>query len=118
MSQYWFRVRNRGSDVLRAETDKITSVTDAANYGLATCAFFGVGVNLVVFLRRVLHQGNAEAANNISKWTGTVYIFSLIGAFLSDSYWGRYVTCAIFQIIYVTVRSSSDTDQPISLLFL
>jgi len=85
------------------------SVTDAANYGLATCAFFGVGVNLVVFLRRVLHQGNAEAANNISKWTGTVYIFSLIGAFLSDSYWGRYVTCAIFQIIYVTVRSSPDT---------
>jgi hypothetical protein len=69
-----------------------------------TCAFFGVGVNLVVFLRRVLHQDNAEAANNISKWTGTVYIFSLIGAFLSDSYWGRYVTCAIFQIIYVTVR--------------
>ncbi|GJN22035.1 hypothetical protein PR202_gb09564 [Eleusine coracana subsp. coracana] len=72
------------------------------NYGLVTCAFFGVGVNLVVFLRRVLHQDTAEAANNISKWTGTVYIFSLIGAFLSDSYWGRYMTCTIFQIIYVT----------------
>lgn len=69
-----------------------------------TCAFFGVGVNLVVFLRRVLHQDNAEAANSISKWTGTVYIFSLIGAFMSDSYWGRYITCAIFQMIYVTVR--------------
>ena len=67
-------------------------------------AFGGVAVDLVVFLRRVLRQENAEAANNISKWTGTVYIFSLIGAFLSDSYWGRYVTCAIFQIIYVTVR--------------
>ncbi|WVZ73940.1 hypothetical protein U9M48_022190 [Paspalum notatum var. saurae] len=91
---------------------KLAESPDAANYGLVTCAFFGVGVNLVVFLRRVLHQDNAEAANNISKWTGTVYIFSLIGAFLSDSYWGRYVTCAIFQIIYVTVRPpSSDTDQ-------
>nr|GEZ47446.1 protein NRT1/ PTR FAMILY 7.3-like [Tanacetum cinerariifolium] len=31
---------------------------------------------------------HAEAANNVRKWTKTVYIFSLVGAFLSDSYWG------------------------------
>ncbi|CAN1334020.1 Protein NRT1/ PTR FAMILY 7.3, partial [Linum perenne] len=73
----------------------------AVNQGLATLAFFGVGVNLVLFLTRVLQQDNAEAANNVSKWTGTVYIFSLVGAFLSDSYWGRYKTCAIFQGIFV-----------------
>ncbi|KAI3937722.1 hypothetical protein MKW92_023223 [Papaver armeniacum] len=71
------------------------------NQGLATLAFFGVGVNLVLFLTRVLQQDNAEAANSVSKWTGTVYIFSLVGAFLSDSYWGRYKTCAIFQMIFV-----------------
>ncbi|XP_059656749.1 protein NRT1/ PTR FAMILY 7.3-like [Cornus florida] len=71
------------------------------NQGLATLAFFGVGVNLVLFLTRVLQQSNADAANNVSKWTGTVYIFSLVGAFLSDSYWGRYKTCAIFQVIFV-----------------
>ncbi|XP_058224327.1 protein NRT1/ PTR FAMILY 7.3 isoform X2 [Rhododendron vialii] len=71
------------------------------NQGLATLAFFGVGVNLVLFLTRVLQQENAEAANNVSNWTGTVYIFSLVGAFLSDSYWGRYKTCAIFQVIFV-----------------
>ncbi|PIM97624.1 H+/oligopeptide symporter [Handroanthus impetiginosus] len=46
-------------------------------------------------------QDNATAANNVSKWTGTVYLFSLLGAFLSDSYWGRYKTCAIFQVIFV-----------------
>ncbi|XP_030513856.1 protein NRT1/ PTR FAMILY 7.1-like [Rhodamnia argentea] len=72
-----------------------------ANQGLATLAFFGVGVNLVLFLTRVLEQGNASAANNVSKWTGTVYLCSLIGAFLSDSYWGRYLTCTIFQLIFV-----------------
>ncbi|GAA0156035.1 transporter [Lithospermum erythrorhizon] len=71
------------------------------NQGLATLAFFGVGVNLVLFLTRVLQQDNAAAANSVSKWTGTVYIFSLVGAFLSDSYWGRYKTCAIFQVIFV-----------------
>lgn len=72
-----------------------------ANQGLATLAFFGVGVNLVMFLTRVLGQDNADAANSVSKWTGTVYMCSLIGAFLSDSYWGRYFTCAIFQLIFV-----------------
>ncbi|PON43370.1 Proton-dependent oligopeptide transporter family [Trema orientale] len=71
------------------------------NQGLVTLAFFGVGVNLVLFLTRVLQQDNASAANNVSKWTGTVYIFSLFGAFLSDSYWGRFKTCAIFQAIFV-----------------
>ena len=85
--------------------NEISAPDDAVNYGLVTFAFFGVGVNLVVFLRRVLHQDNAEAANSVSKWTGTVYIFALIGAFMSDSYWGRYITCSVFQMIYVTVRS-------------
>ncbi|KAG0502296.1 hypothetical protein HPP92_002368 [Vanilla planifolia] len=57
------------------------------NQGLCTLAFFGIGVNLVIFLTRVLQQDNATAANDVSKWTGTVYLFSLIGAFLSESYW-------------------------------
>ncbi|KAH6812944.1 Major facilitator superfamily protein [Perilla frutescens var. frutescens] len=72
-----------------------------ANQALATLAFFGVGVNLVLFLTRVLEQSNATAANNVSIWTGTVYLCSLIGAFLSDSYWGRYLTCALFQAVLV-----------------
>ncbi|KAL3528472.1 hypothetical protein ACH5RR_007794 [Cinchona calisaya] len=71
------------------------------NQGLATLAFFGVSVNMVLFLTRVLGQDNASAANSVSKWTGTVYLCSLVGAFLSDSYWGRYLTCAIFQLILV-----------------
>lgn len=76
----------------------------SANQALATFAFFGVGVNLVLFLTRVMEQGNADAANTVSKWTGTVYLCSLLGAFLSDSYWGRYLTCMIFQLILVLVN--------------
>ncbi|KAK9122660.1 hypothetical protein Sjap_012262 [Stephania japonica] len=71
------------------------------NQGLATLAFFGVGVNLVLFLTRVLGQDSADAANSVSKWTGTVYLFSLVGAFLGDSYWGRCLTSTIFQLIFV-----------------
>ncbi|CAN4114055.1 unnamed protein product [Withania somnifera] len=69
------------------------------NQGLVTLSFFGVGVNLVLFLTRVLGQDNATAANNVSIWTGTVYLCSLLGAFISDSYCGRFLTCAIFQLI-------------------
>ncbi|PRQ56815.1 putative proton-dependent oligopeptide transporter family, major facilitator superfamily [Rosa chinensis] len=91
-----------GRPAIRGRTGSwVAAILILANQGLATLAFFGVGVNLVLFLTRVLGQDNAEAANNVSKWTGTVYIFSLLGAFLSDSYWGRYKTCAIFQLIFV-----------------
>ncbi|KAG4188359.1 hypothetical protein ERO13_A08G158800v2 [Gossypium hirsutum] len=91
-----------GRPAIKAKSGQWTAgIIILLNQGLATLAFFGVGVNLVLFLTRVLDQNNAEAANNVSKWTGTVYIFSLVGAFLSDSYWGRYKTCAIFQVIFV-----------------
>ncbi|XP_010269969.1 PREDICTED: protein NRT1/ PTR FAMILY 7.3-like [Nelumbo nucifera] len=91
-----------GRPAIRARTGRwAAGILLLVNQGLATLAFFGVGVNLVLFLTRVLQQDNADAANNVSKWTGTVYIFSLVGAFLSDSYWGRYKTCAIFQLIFV-----------------
>ncbi|KAK6250980.1 hypothetical protein SCA6_004985 [Theobroma cacao] len=91
-----------GRPAIRAKSGQWTAgIIILLNQGLATLAFFGVGVNLVLFLTRVLGQNNADAANNVSKWTGTVYIFSLVGAFLSDSYWGRYKTCAIFQVIFV-----------------
>ncbi|XP_050236098.1 protein NRT1/ PTR FAMILY 7.2-like [Mercurialis annua] len=95
-------VDRHGHPAIRKTTGTWTAATlILVNQGLATLAFFGVGVNLVLFLTRVVGQDNAEAANNVSKWTGTVYIFSLLGAFLSDSYWGRYKTCAIFQAIFV-----------------
>ncbi|KAG8495861.1 hypothetical protein CXB51_009287 [Gossypium anomalum] len=91
-----------GQTAIKAKSGQWTAgIIILLNQGLATLAFFGVGVNLVLFLTRVLGQNNADAANNVSKWTGTVYIFSLVGAFLSDSYWGRYKTCAIFQVIFV-----------------
>ncbi|PIA50068.1 hypothetical protein AQUCO_01300656v1 [Aquilegia coerulea] len=71
------------------------------NQGLGALAFVAVEVNLVLFSTRVLKQTNAEAANTFSQWMGTVSFFSLIGAFLSDSYLGRYMTCVIFQVIFL-----------------
>ncbi|KAF4365811.1 hypothetical protein F8388_014454 [Cannabis sativa] len=71
------------------------------NQGLVILGFSGVEVNLVVFSKSVLRYSHAEAAHTFTTWIGTVYLFSLIGAFLSDSYLGRYLTCLIFQVIYI-----------------
>ncbi|XP_077215560.1 protein NRT1/ PTR FAMILY 7.2-like isoform X2 [Tasmannia lanceolata] len=95
-------IDRKGNQAIKACTGGWKSaILLLVNQGLATLAFFGVGVNLVLFLTRVLQQENDHAANNVSQWTGTVYIFSLVGAFLSDSYWGRYRTCTVFQLIFV-----------------
>lgn len=66
-------------------------------------AFAGVEVNLVLFSKSVLRQTNAEAANTFSRWLGTMYLSSLVGAFLSDSYLGRFTTCAIFEVVLAIV---------------
>uniref|UniRef100_A0A0E0LB33 Major facilitator superfamily (MFS) profile domain-containing protein n=1 Tax=Oryza punctata TaxID=4537 RepID=A0A0E0LB33_ORYPU len=91
----------QGSPELKTSRGKMTMALLLVSYGLANFAFFGIAVDLVVFLRQVLHQENAEAANSVSMWMGTVYIFSLFGAFLSDSYMGRYITCIMFQFIFI-----------------
>ena len=35
---------------------------------------------------------------------GTCYITPLLGAYLADSYWGRFKTILVFSIIYLVVR--------------
>ncbi|KVH97112.1 Major facilitator superfamily domain, general substrate transporter [Cynara cardunculus var. scolymus] len=72
------------------------------NEGLATLAFTGVEVNMVLFSKSVLRQSNAESANMFSNWMGSVYLFSLLGAFLSDSYLGRYLTCGLVALSLTT----------------
>ncbi|KAF4375741.1 hypothetical protein F8388_014463 [Cannabis sativa] len=77
------------------------------NQGLVILGFSGVEVNLVVFSKSVLRYSHAEAAHTFTTWMGTVYLFSLIGAFLSDCYLGKYLTCLIFQVIYIIVRNGA-----------
>ncbi|XP_002459620.2 protein NRT1/ PTR FAMILY 7.3, partial [Sorghum bicolor] len=72
-----------------------------ANQALVTFAVNCVGINLVTFMSVVMRLDNANAANKASNWNGTTYVFSIIGAIVSDSYWGRYKACTIFQLIFV-----------------
>ncbi|CAO2832907.1 unnamed protein product [Amaranthus hypochondriacus] len=71
------------------------------NQALATLAYFGVSINLVLFLTRVLKKENAVALNEVSVWTGIVYLFSFFAAFISDSYLGRFRTFLISQLLLI-----------------
>ncbi|KAL0375307.1 UNVERIFIED_CONTAM: protein NRT1/ PTR FAMILY 8.1 [Sesamum radiatum] len=64
-------------------------------------AYYGMSTNLVNYLKTQLGQGNVTATNNVTNWSGTCYITPLIGAFVADSYLGRFWTIAIFATIYV-----------------
>uniref|UniRef100_A0A5B7AZD4 Putative Peptide transporter 2 isoform 1 n=1 Tax=Davidia involucrata TaxID=16924 RepID=A0A5B7AZD4_DAVIN len=63
-------------------------------------AYYGIATNLVTYLTKKLHEGNAYAARNVTTWQGTCYLTPLIGAILADAYWGRYWTIAAFSTIY------------------
>ncbi|KAJ1411293.1 PTR2 family proton/oligopeptide symporter, conserved site [Sesbania bispinosa] len=64
-------------------------------------AYYGMSTNLVNYLQDRYNQGNTAAANTVTTWAGTCYITPLLGAFLADSYLGKYWTIASFSIIYV-----------------
>ncbi|XP_027174859.1 protein NRT1/ PTR FAMILY 8.2-like [Coffea eugenioides] len=63
-------------------------------------AYYGMSSNLMIYFTNQLNQHTAEASRNVSNWSGTCYIMPLLGAFLADSYLGRYWTIASFSIIY------------------
>lgn len=68
-------------------------------------AYYGVASNLVMYLTERLHQGTVEAANNVTNWSGTVFLTPLLGAFLADAYLGRYWTFVAGSAVYLMVRT-------------
>jgi dipeptide/tripeptide permease len=43
------------------------------------------------------------AAIQVMMFEGTAYVTPLIGAYVADSYWGRYKTILVFSVIYLLV---------------
>ncbi|XAR63529.1 hypothetical protein NMG60_11023492 [Bertholletia excelsa] len=64
-------------------------------------AYYGVSGNLITYLTNVLGQPTATAAKNVNVWHGVSAIFPLFGAFLADSYLGRFNTILLSSTIYL-----------------
>ncbi|KAK6938888.1 Proton-dependent oligopeptide transporter family [Dillenia turbinata] len=63
-------------------------------------SFFAIAVNLVQYLVLEMHLATPNAATHVTNWMGAAYCFTLLGAFLSDAYFGRFKTIIIFSSIY------------------
>ncbi|KAK4592238.1 hypothetical protein RGQ29_016667 [Quercus rubra] len=64
--------------------------------------FCGLASNLIVYLTDELHEPTSTAAKNVNTWIGVSCVFPIVGAFIADSYLGRFSTILVASIIYCT----------------
>ncbi|KAK1355219.1 Proton-dependent oligopeptide transporter family [Heracleum sosnowskyi] len=65
-------------------------------------AYYGVSGNLITYLNNVLGMPISSAAKSVNIWHGVSALFPLLGAFVADSYLGRFRTILFSSIIYLT----------------
>uniref|UniRef100_A0A0D6R3B4 Major facilitator superfamily (MFS) profile domain-containing protein n=1 Tax=Araucaria cunninghamii TaxID=56994 RepID=A0A0D6R3B4_ARACU len=65
-----------------------------ANEACEKLATIGLLANLIVYLTTIFNMPNVAASNVINIWSGTTNLSPVLGAFLSDSYIGRFWTIA------------------------
>uniref|UniRef100_A0A0D9UVS1 Major facilitator superfamily (MFS) profile domain-containing protein n=1 Tax=Leersia perrieri TaxID=77586 RepID=A0A0D9UVS1_9ORYZ len=64
-------------------------------------AYYGLSVNMVIFMFNVMHRPFAASANAVNNFLGISQASSLLGGFLADAYLGRYWTIAAFTTLYL-----------------
>ncbi|CAD5171262.1 unnamed protein product [Musa acuminata subsp. malaccensis] len=62
-------------------------------------AIAAVGNNLITYVFNEMHFPLSESANIVTNFVGTIFILSLVGGFLSDSYLGSFWTMLIFGFV-------------------
>jgi POT family proton-dependent oligopeptide transporter len=63
--------------------------------------YYGINAILTVYMTRFLLLGDAEATTFHSLFKAGAYFFPLIGAIVSDVFWGKFRTIMVFSLAYV-----------------
>ncbi|KAG2724002.1 hypothetical protein I3760_02G198100 [Carya illinoinensis] len=92
----------RGRPVLASKTGKWKACAFLIGYeALERMAFNGIASNLVNYLTTQLRQDTVSSVRDVNNWSGTVWITPILGAYIADSYAGRFWTFAVSSLIYV-----------------
>ncbi|CAK8537365.1 unnamed protein product [Lathyrus sativus] len=74
-----------------------------ANEVCEKLAVVGFNTNMISYLTKELHMPLTKAANTLTNFGGTASLTPLLGAFISDSYAGKFMTITVASIIYQIV---------------
>lgn len=92
----------QGRPVLASKTGKWKACAFLVGYeAFERMAYYGIQSNLVNYLTSQLHENTVSSVRNVNNWSGVVWITPLLGAYIADTYIGRFWTFTFSSLIYV-----------------
>ncbi|KAJ7537662.1 hypothetical protein O6H91_11G016200 [Diphasiastrum complanatum] len=95
----WLRQQTRHDNRNQGHSGWKAALFVFAAQALESLAFLDVGVNLFQYLLTSMHLRITVSANGVTNFMGSTFLFALLGAYVSDSWLGRFKTVIISGII-------------------
>ncbi|CAN1349022.1 Protein NRT1/ PTR FAMILY 5.1 [Linum perenne] len=92
----------RGRPILASKSGKWKACAFLIGYEVfERMCFYGIASNLVNYLTTQLHEDTVSSVRNVNNWSGVVWITPILGAYIADTYLGRFWTFTISSLVYV-----------------
>lgn len=93
-----------GSIILVMICESVRYWCPAATEGLENMAFIANALSLVTYFYGYMNLSMTKSATTLTNFMGTAFLLTLVGGYISDTYWSRFKTCLIFILIELMVR--------------